>query len=112
MKNKCYRQCKMKKQLIQKRNEGREFVVWKLNPTQKQDIETLGYKVEPFIYLIETRTFCNIKKIRSTFLKDIHYARKRKKSHLARPLKQGEIDLLEEYGVKYSPLKYKIYLRK
>ena len=112
MKNKCYRQSKMKKQLIKIRNEGREFVVWKLNKTQKQDIEELGYRVEPFIYLIETRTFYDVKKITSTFLKNLHYAKKRKKRYLVRQLKQREIDLLKEYGIKYEVLKYKIYLYK
>lgn len=112
MKNKCYRQSRTKKQLIQMRNQGREFVVWKLNLVQKQDVEDLGFEVEPFIYSIETRTFFDIKKIHSTLLKDIHYAKKRKKLYLARPLKRREIDLLKEYGVKCHPLKYKIYLRK
>lgn len=110
MKNKCYRQNKMKKQLIQMRNQGREFVVWKLNLTQKEELEKL-FRVEPFIYLIETRTFYNIQNIHSNLLKDVHYSKKRKKSYLVRPLKDREIDLLEEYGIKYRPLKYKIYLR-
>ena len=101
MKNKCYQQSKMKKnkmnkRLIQMRDQGREFVFWKLDLTQKQDIEELGYRVEPFIYLIKTKIFEYPHNVHSAFLKDIHYAKKRKQHYLAKPLKQREIYLLEE----------------
>jgi len=112
MKNKCYQESKMKKQLIQMRKEGREYVIWKLSSIQLEELKRIGYRVEPFIYLIETRTFYDIRSVRSTLLKDIHYAKKRKKYNMVRKLKATEIELLEELGIKYKPLKYKIYLCK
>lgn len=112
MKNKNYQQSKMKKQLREKRKEGLEYVVWKLNATQIQLIEELGYRVEPFIYIIETRTFYDVSKIRSSFLKDIHYAKKRKQQHLVRPINSREIKLLEDFNIKFEVLKYKIHLEK
>lgn len=112
VKNCNYRQSRTKKKLLEERWKGKKFLLWKLTSTQKQDIEELGYIVEPFIYQIETRTFHNVRNLPSTLLKDLHYAKKRDKRYLARPLKQNEIELLKEYGVKYRVLKYKIYLSK
>lgn len=112
MKNCNYRQSRTKKKLLEERRKGKKFLVWKLTTTQRQDVEELGYIAEPFIYQIETRTFQHVRNLPSTLLKDIHYAKKRDKHYLARPLKQNEIELLKEYGVKHRILKYKIYLCK
>ena len=86
--------------------------MWKLNPSQRRIIEELGYRVEPFIYIIETRMFYDISKIHSTILKDIHYAKKRKTYHLVRPLNSREKQLLEDFDIKFEVLKYKIHLEK
>ena len=112
MKNRNYWQSRTKKKLLEERWKGKKFLVWKLTIAQKQDVEELGYITEPFIYQMETRTFYNVRNLPSTLLKDIHYAKKRDKRYLARPLKQSEIELLKEYGVRYRILKYKIYLCK
>ena len=111
MKNKCERQNEMRKQFERMRKQGKKFVIWKLNPTQKQDAEEIARKVEPYIVRIKTRIFYNIKNIKSSLLKDIHFAKMKKNQHyLIRPLKQREIELLDKYDVKYEVLKYKIFL--
>ena len=112
MKKRNFEQSRTKKKLLEERWKGKKFLVWKLTIAQKQDVEELGYMVEPSIYQIETRTFHNVRNLPSTLLKDLHYAKKRDKRYLARPLKQNQIELLKEYGVKYRVLKYKIYLCK
>lgn len=111
MKNKNYKQNRLKKKLIQRANDGNEILIWKLNPYDKRMIEELGYKVEPFLYFVQTKNFYNIKKIHSSLLKDLHYAQKRGKNFIVRPLNDIEKDLLYRYGIQYYPLKYKIYLQ-
>lgn len=111
MKAKCYKQSKLKKQLAEKRKQGVRVLVWSLTPIRRQEIEELGYIVEPYLFSIKTRTFQNIKNIQSTLLKDLHYMKKRGKEYEVRTLKYGEKEILEEYGIRYRPVKYKIYLR-
>lgn len=57
MKNKNYRQSKLKKQLSQKRKEGYKILKWKLSKEQVEIIENWGYRVEVYLYSIRTRTF-------------------------------------------------------
>ena len=111
MKNKNYRKNRLKKKLIQRQNDGIEILIWKLNLYDKREIEELGYKVEPFLYFVQTKNFYDIKKIHSSFLKDLHYAKKRGKNYIVRPLSNIEKELLDRYLIQYYPLKYKIYLQ-
>lgn len=110
MKKQCYRQSKLKKQLLHKRMNGEDVLVWKLNPSKKEDIEKLGYRVEPFLYIVQTRCFYNIKKIHNSMLKDLHYMKKNGRNYQVRTLTQAEQKILDEFGIQYYPLKYKIYL--
>ena len=112
MKKQCYRQSKLKKQLLQERMKGIEVLVWKLNPSKKQDIEQLGYRVEPFLYIVQTKVFYNIKDIHISMLKDLHYMKKNGRNYQVRMLTQDEKNILNEFGIQYYPLKYKIYLCK
>lgn len=112
MKNKTYKQSKLKKQLREKKNNGIKVLIWKLTPEKKEFIESLGYYAEPYIYQINTRTFSNIRLIKSRLLKDLHYMNKRGKRFECRILKKAEKEILDELGIKYRPIKYKIYLSK
>ena len=85
MKNDCYELKCLKQMLRQKREDGVKVLEWKLTAKRKEYIENLGYIVEPYLYSINTKTFCNIRHIHSTLLKDLHYAKKRGKN------KYGEI---------------------
>lgn len=111
MKNKCYKQSKLKKDLAQKREQGTKILIWNLSPNKRQDIEALGYRVEPYLYSIKTRTFYNVRNLKSTLLKDLHFMKKSGKDYAVRQLKRGEKAILDEYGIKYNPVKYKIYLK-
>lgn len=111
MKNKNYRQSKLKKQLSQKRKEGYKILKWKLSKEQVEIIENWGYRVEVYLYSIRTRTFFNVSKINNTLLKDLHYMKKRGKDYEVRPLKREDKEILEENGVVFKPVKYIIYLR-
>lgn len=111
MKDRYERKNEMRRQFERMRKQGKKFVVWKLNLTQKQDAEEIGCKVEPYIVRIKTRTFYNIKNIKSRLLKDIHFAKmKKNQQYLTRTVKQRELEMLDEYGIKYEVLKYKIFL--
>ena len=110
MKNKAYRHSKLKKQLIQKREQGHKVLEWRLSKGKRIEIEELGYRVEPYLYSIKTRTFYNVSKLNNTLLKDLHYMKKRGKDYEVRPLKRGNKEVLDEYGIKYKPVTYKIYL--
>lgn len=111
MKNKCYLQSKLKKELDIKRNKGVKVLVWKLSKERKEEIENMGYRVEPYLYSIRTRMFGNIRNIKSTLLKDLHYMKKRGKDYEVRFLKKDDKKILDEMGIKYYPVKYKIYLK-
>ena len=110
MKNKNYQQAILKKQLRQKKENGVKFLIWQLTPEKKEIIEQFGYYVEPYLYQITTRTFCNLKTLKSNLLKDLHYMNKRGKRFEVRKLKSKEKKILDDFGIKYKPVKYKIYL--
>ncbi len=109
MKNKNYRYSQLKHQILSEKARGKKMLYWKLTPEQKSFVEELGCKVEPYLYEIRTRTFFNIGNL-EPILKEIHYCSKHKKITIVRRLKQTEKRLLESYGIKHRPIKYKLYL--
>lgn len=110
MKNKNYRQSKLKKQLREKKYNGVKVLKWTLTPENKKLVESFGYYVEPYIYKINTKNFSNIRSIESRLLKDLHYMNKRGKRFICRPLNKAEKEVLDDAGVKYIAVKFKIYL--
>lgn len=111
LKNIDYRQNRLKKKMLQRQNNGMEFLIWKLSLKDKIMIEELGYKVEPYIYFVQTKLFYNIKSICGSFLRDLHYAKKNGRNYIVKPLSETEKELLDRYRIQYYPLKYKIYLQ-
>lgn len=111
MKRKQYEASKTKKVLLDKRRRGEKEVIWKLSEIQLKEVEKLGMRVEPFLYEIRTRRFNNVRILQSSLLKDIHYASRDGKWQIVRHLKKCDIKILEEYGINFYPIKYKIYLR-
>ncbi len=110
MKNKNYWKSRLKKKMVQRQKDGMEYLIWNLNPEDKKIIQELGYRVEPYLYFVQTKHFYNIKNVWSSFLKDLHYAKKNGRNHIIKQLSQTEKDLLDRYCIQYYPLKYKIYL--
>lgn len=111
MKNKNYMKNRLKKKIHQRQNNGVEYLIWKLSPHNKRMIEELGYRVEPYLYFIQTKFFYNMNGIWSSFLKDLHYAKKNGRNYIVSQLSQTQKELLDRYRIQYYPLKYKIYLQ-
>lgn len=111
MKAKQYQLSCLKKKLKEKKKNRIKVLEWKLSKEQKEYIENiLHLRVEPYLYGIRTRTFKNISKLNYNILKDIHYSKKRGKNFEVRKLSTKEKEVLDEYGIYYNPVKYKIYL--
>ena len=110
MKNSAYEESRFKHQLLEKKRNGVKELVWKLNPVQIAFIKRkFGFKVEPYLYEIKTRTFYNVRNL-DNFLKDIHYRNKRGKQFTVMKLTPYQRDVLDELEIKYRPYKYKITL--
>lgn len=110
MKRKQYEISRTKKTLLDKKRRGEKFVIWKISSqAQYEEIERLGFIIEPWLYEIQTRHFFNVKALPS-LLKDIHFANQRGKRVIVRKLKKGDETLLKEYDVRFRPIKYRIDL--
>ena len=110
MKRKQYEASRTKKTLLDKKRRGEKFVIWKISSeSQYEEIERLGFIIEPWIYEIKTRHFFNIRALPS-LLKDIHFANQRGKSVIVRRLKKSDEILLKEYDIRFQPIKYRINL--
>lgn len=110
MKRDAYENSRLKHQLLDKKRNGVREVIWKLNPYQIEFIEnTLGFSAEPYLYTVKTRPFYNIRELDS-LLKEIHYKNKRGIRECVFKLNPKQRKLLDEFGVKYAPCKYKIKL--
>lgn len=93
-----------------KRRKIRKTKEWSLNKAEQTYIESLGYELEPVIYEIKTKTFKELYHIRSPLIREIHYASKAGKKRIGRPLKQEEMKLLEEYNIKFRPVKFRVII--
>lgn len=100
----------LKNQLKGRRERKINSVVWKLNQEQLEFVKHLGYYVEEYLYQIKTKQFKNLHAIKSTLLKDIHFKNKKGTKTMVKRLEDDEKKLLDEYGIKYRPYKFKIYL--
>jgi len=76
MKNKDFQTAKLRKQLEKFKEDGKKELIWELSYSQKRIIKELGYKIEPYLYYITTRTFFRIGNIESNLIKEIHFKSK------------------------------------
>jgi len=110
MKKRAYESSKLKYQLLNKKRNGVKEVIWKLSPSQVEFIQRkFGFYIEPYLYEVKTRTFCNIKNL-DTLLKDLHYKSKQGKKFTVIKLTRHQKDVLDTLGIKYKPYKYRIKL--
>ena len=112
MKNKDFRDKELKMKLISYRDKGKETLEWKLSKEQLELIRSWGYRVEPYLYQITTKQFWNINKLKSSLLRDIHFAYKKGKKTYVTSLKKSDEIILKDNGVKYTIAKYRIYLKR
>ena len=110
MKDKDYRFLQTKYKLRELKNRRVKDVTWRLTREQREYIERLGYKIVPCLYEVKTRTFTNISNIKNSKLKELHYSYKKGKKAIVLNLNNQDIKALEDYSVKFRPIKFKIIL--
>lgn len=110
MKNKDYRLAQTKYKLKELKQHRVKSVVWRLTRQQKVFIQQLGYEVIPYLYEVKTKTFMNLSSIKNSKLKEIHYSCKKGKKAIVLKLNKEDMKILEEYAVKFRPIKFKIIL--
>lgn len=94
------------------KRQGKKKEEWKLTNTERKFVEKLlgEENVVPLIYQIRTKSFSNLHSIKSTIIKEIHFANKAGKKTIGRPLKKQEMEDLDANKIKYHPIKFIIYL--
>lgn len=106
------------------KRQGKKKVEWNLTNAERKFVEELLGKenVVPFIYQITTKNLKdfkdeegsiiikNVRDIKSSIVREVHYANKAGKKTIGRSLKKQEMEELEKHGIKYRPIKFIIYL--
>lgn len=105
-----YNNSQLKHEVYQAKNAGKKNLTLKISEQQAEFLRNLGFKVEEYLYWIETRTWGNANNVRGV-LKELHFLRKGGKRSCVRRLNRKEIALLDEYDVRYEVMKYRIYLK-
>lgn len=83
-----------------------------MSVSQKEYVEdSLKYKIIPWIYEINTTSFQNSQTKGGSILFQIYMERKKGKKRIYRKLKRHEKIILDESGIRYQVLKYKIVLQ-
>lgn len=109
MKKKQYNLCKLKKELQLRKAKGRKYVTWDLSIEERDYILQLGYDISVELYSIETSKIINPNNING-ILKDVHYAHKKGKNTIVRNLKKDQLKILKKSGIRYYPIKYRVFL--
>lgn len=110
MKNKNYRENKLKYQLRELQHNGKKSVVWKLSSDQVVFVKQF-YRVEPELYQIHTKLFSKTMCDRFPILKHINNEKLyNNHSYIVSKLKKGDLAILDEFDIRYSIVKYRIHL--
>ena len=112
MKTRDYKESKLKHDLIQdlqnEKKKGKTSVYRNLT-LKGLEIARKKYKCVPTELLITTKRLPNIRHIKNSILKDIHYAYLRHQKILVRKFKFSYVDILNEHHLDYK-IKCKIIL--
>lgn len=106
------------------KRQGKKKEEWKLTVAERKFVEKLlgEENVVPFIYQITTKNLKdfkdsegsivvkNVRDIKSSIVREVHYANKAGKKTIGRSLKKKEMQDLDRYKIKYHPIKFIIYL--
>ncbi len=111
MNNKDYRLENLERQLQINEAMGKKVFECNLTPEQSSYLESVGYNLEILLYSFKTRQFKDIRS-KPNLIKEIHYACKRKKWMMKRRLTREEMEVLRIYNIKFTPIKFRIYLRR
>lgn len=110
MKKEDNRFCQLKYKLRELKMRRTKSIAWRLTKEEREYIENLGYRVEPYLYEIRTRTFTDLFEINNSLVRDIHYSCKKRKKTVVLRLNRKEKKVLDEYHIKYRPVKFQIFL--
>lgn len=94
------------------KRRGKKKVEWILTNTERKFLEEIlgEEKLIPIRYQLYTKSFKDLYSIKSSIVKEVHYANKSGKKTIGRPLKKQEMEDLDTYKIKYHPIKFIIYL--
>ena len=111
MKKKQYRESKLKYQLENMKAKDKKSVLWKLTKSQREFVENI-YPVEPELYRIRTRYFSKEICERYPILKRLNNEKKYKHHSyiVTTRLKKKDFDVLKEFDIPYTEIKYRIFL--
>ena len=111
MKNKNYRECRLKKQLRSLKDDGKKSVLWKLSQEQAFFIqEILGFPVKKELFYVRSKKFPK-ERLTNPLLRDLHFAAIKGKDHIVLENPSSEtLRFLRNTHIHYSVLKYRIIL--
>lgn len=83
---------------------------WKLTEAELYYIQTHypNYKITPSIYIIKTALNFEIPSNAPSIIKKLNHGAQKGKTFICSTLKKNEIDLLNELGIFYKPVKFLI----
>ena len=112
MNNRDYENSKLKHKLLEKKRLGCKSEIWALRPDQVKYVEeVLGFETIPYIFRISTKTMDSEFRNKSAIFKEIHQSKRNGNSRLFKKLNSREQKLLQEHGIFYTPVKYKIIIK-
>lgn len=111
MRSKDYQFSKIKWKLRESRKKGNETEILKLSRERKEKLEKY-YGIEPYSYIVRTKTFSKRAREHDELLKGLHYAKIKGKDTVKMKLNKDSRRTLDNYGVRYYAIEYIIYLQK
>ena len=110
MKNKQNALYAQRKRLYKLRDDGVPFVDWKLTNEQWEYLSKF-FRVEPLFFHIRTKAIKNIKDVKDTLLRDVHFSYKRGRTIISRRLNHEQKRLLTKNGISHYSFEYRIFLK-
>lgn len=105
--------CKILKDNLRKYKEsGRKVVELELTKYEIEYVQSLGYLTDVLLYEISTKRLYHIRDIHSDLIKKVYYKNKRGIITFKTTLNSRQKKDLDQYNIRYRPVKYRIYLRK
>ncbi len=94
------------------KKRGKKKDEWNLTNSERKYVEELlgEEKLVPIIYQITTKNIKDFRSIKSSIVREVYFAHKAGKRTIGRSLKKQEMEDLDKYKIKYSPIKFIIYL--
>lgn len=102
--------CQLKYKLRELKMRRIRSITWRLTKEEREYIEDLGYRVEPYLYEVRTKTFPNLFEIKNSLIRSIHYSCKKRKKNVVLRLNRKDMKVLEEYHINFRPVKFEIFL--